>query len=352
MKYNSYEIQDFLTDLEFIDWVRKGDDKADFFQEWLHTDPENKREALIARDILLRLDVKKLTPSQEEYRKSLKRLLRNKRVSIDKRDSSDSENVRGKLLPYLWKSVAMIAFLLIAFGWEWQQRTFETEMQKVEWVSRSCPYGSKLKITLPDKSVINLNSGSRVEFPRAFRGNRKVRLVEGEAFFEVKKISDSPFLVYSDGLEVKVVGTSFNVRAFADEEEIKVSVLTGKVITTGKQDNDKSFVAHLTPNEVIRFEKKSGNYAREYVPDLNILWKSNTIVFENVPFSEAVLELERWYGYTFEFPDKNILKIPGKINGKYKGKSLVEVLDGFTFSLRLEYDIDYDKKIVTVRKSD
>ncbi|BDD09022.1 hypothetical protein FUAX_14540 [Fulvitalea axinellae] len=352
MKYNSYDIEDFLLDPDFIDWVKEPDEeKSSFFHDWLLTNPDNLREALLAKEMLLKLRAEKLSPSEEEFEESLLKILSHKNQESNRHSERDVKTNTVTRKQPIWKWISVAASVILC-GWFLWSVDKEQELAKAPapvWITKQVPFGKKLIITLPDKSKIRLNSGSSVSYQKAFTANRQVRLLNGEAFFEVRKMNGTPFTVQSGDMTITVVGTSFNVRSFSDEDEIQVAVMTGKVITANSPEKDNSFVAHLTPNEVIRYEKNTGNYTKKHVPNLNIPWKNNTILFKDASLKHVLSELERWYGYSFEIP-KEQKDLPGRINGEYKGKSLAEVLDGLVFSMKFDYRIDHKNKKVFLSK--
>ncbi len=99
----------------------------------------------------------------------------------------------------------------------------------------STPSGGQYQVVLPDRSKVWLNSASSLHFPTAFKGNQRVVELTGEAYFEVTKNKEKPFLVKVRDMEVKVLGTHFNINAYSDENNIKTSILEGLVkITKGK----------------------------------------------------------------------------------------------------------------------
>ena len=164
------------------------------------------------------------------------------------------------------------------------------------------------KITLEDGSSVSLESGSELRYTvSTFRTSREVHLI-GEAFFEVAEDKSHPFLVYSGGLTTKVLGTTFRVKAYRDQEEIIVSVTTGKVsvFTQPGQNAEEKVIDNeviLTPNQQAIYNKADDKVARKLIDDPQIVLAKPTLKthYYNVAVSEIFETLEKNYGIDIEF---------------------------------------------------
>lgn len=119
------------------------------------------------------------------------------------------------------------------------------------------PLGSQTKVILPDGSVVCLNSGSVLKYDPAFlrKKNREVYLI-GEGYFEVQKNPEKPFIVHADDINVKVLGTVFNVRSYPEDSEIEVSLIKGKVNVFSTSETRDNVI--LAPDEQLTYDKRSG----------------------------------------------------------------------------------------------
>ncbi|HTE34473.1 MAG TPA: FecR domain-containing protein [Chryseolinea sp.] len=210
--------------------------------------------------------------------------------------------------------------------------------KQVEWITKDAPFGQKSIITLTDGSKVFLNSGSSVSFPKEFSAElREIRLT-GEAFFEVVRNPLQPFHVHTGNVTTKVLGTSFNVQAF-DNEDISITVATGKVQVVASIPNDKSAEddvseAILNPMEQGVFKGHKWITSQVELPRF-LAWKNNTLRFEDAAMSQVAGALERWYNVQIEFENEQIKGC--MINGQFKDQSLKNVLN----SIRYMYNIDY-----------
>lgn len=168
-------------------------------------------------------------------------------------------------------------------------------------VERDEPYqliatstGIVRRVVLPDSSVAWLNAASHIRVPSAFHGSsREVFLDEGEAFFEVQKNPAKPFIVHTAGLDVRVLGTSFNVRAYQAAPEIKVTVSTGRVAVNRQHQS----LAVLTPNQQLRYDHQTKTWSqRDVDAGLERAWQDGDSYLEQASFEELALIFRNTYG--------------------------------------------------------
>lgn len=189
----------------------------------------------------------------------------------------------------------------------------------------STPYGTKSKILLPDSSMVWLNSGSNIRFPSKFSGNSRDVYFSGEGFFEIAKDSTRPMNVITpQGLNVRVLGTKFNLSAYTDNTDISIMLLSGKVEIETKQGNKKFAIV---PKERCIVNNTSATYVINVPQDtLPILgWRAGWLVFDDVPLEQVFKNIRRVYGVEFIFKDKTIFN--QKLSAKFKDESLTQVLD-------------------------
>lgn len=167
------------------------------------------------------------------------------------------------------------------------------------------PKGERMQLIFQDGSKAMLNAETRIKYPRKFGfSERKVEL-EGEAFFEVSPNKDRPFIVDLKVVNVKVLGTTFDVKAYATDSDIFVSLETGKIVL----ENSPSPFAYLKPGEKATYNRKTGicKISRPENIENNSAWKKNQIVFSNTPLSEVLETLSRWYNVEFAVMDSSTL---------------------------------------------
>lgn len=154
------------------------------------------------------------------------------------------------------------------------------------------PNGVMLSVTLPDSTKVILNSGSVVRYPSSFTRNQRVIQLNGEAFFDVSKNPAKPFIIQTRGMEVKVLGTRFNLKSFEDEDVVQLTLEEGAVVAQMDVSNEKKEVC-LTPGEQVILNKKTGEITNKKV-DLQryIGWTSGKLFFNDNTLEEIARELE------------------------------------------------------------
>lgn len=192
----------------------------------------------------------------------------------------------------LWSKYGNIAavFVIVILGAALLWPKAKTSDSLVE--TRS-PYGSKSKVVLADGTLVYLNSGSVLTYPSAFStGTRHVNLV-GEAYFEVKKDPEHPFVVNTHAFSIKVLGTHFNVKAFSDEQLTETSLVEGSVALYQNSDPNHE-MCRLKPNEKVIFNEKERQFKIQRVDAvLETSWRDGEFYFDNETLSSIVKNLER-----------------------------------------------------------
>lgn len=199
-----------------------------------------------------------------------------------------------------WKWIGWAASFLIlccAGGILWLRQggrehlTYQTEVSQ------------KRTVILPDGTLVTLNSDSEITY-REEEGAREVGL-SGEAYFDVKHEKDRPFFVSTKDIRVKVLGTSFNVRAYGSDERISTTLLRGKVRLESR--NRESRPVEMDANQQVNFDRAENVFVPGRMEDYyEADWRSGNLVFENEPLKNILPELEKWYGVPFEI-DESLL---------------------------------------------
>ncbi|KFF04171.1 FecR family protein [Flavobacterium reichenbachii] len=175
--------------------------------------------------------------------------------------------------------------------------------------------GEQTKITLSDGTKIWLNAGSLLKYPSKFKGDTREVYLTGEAFFDVVKDKKHPFIIHTDKMDTKVLGTSFNVQAYPGQTTQEVSVLTGRVNVKSTVTDENVYV---TPGQKVVFKAKNSSlHAFSNIPMNSIsLWRKNIIVFEETPLPEVIATIKRNYNVTVAVENKSLNAL--KINAYFK----------------------------------
>lgn len=189
--------------------------------------------------------------------------------------------------------------------------------------------GQKNQILLPDGTHIWLNSESEISYTSDFNlSNRSIKL-KGEAFFDVKKNEYLPFNVEVDSINIQVLGTAFNVSAYADDPNIKVSLERGKVEV--RMHDDNSFLATLNPNEQATIDKKSiVTTITDCEAYTESIWRQNVLKINNIYTDEMIKKLERWYGVHINVQNMPVSKRYGLTIKEESLREMLELINSIT----------------------
>lgn len=241
-----------------------------------------------------------------------------------------------------WRKIAAIGLILAFISLYYYHRSPE-----VEWISVSVPLGDREKILLPDSSVAWLNAGTTLRYPRDFVSvTRDVELIEGQAFFEVKPNPTQPFYVQTPTLEVSVLGTSFDVKTYPEEELVSVEVRNGQVGVKIPYSDD---VQILDPGYMVLYNKSNSTMELvEKDADYIGAWTDDRITFFNEPIPIVFNALKRKYQVSFitessEWMDSNLTL-------KLDQQSLTDILEVMQHIFGIEYRIEEQGKIIRISK--
>jgi transmembrane sensor len=278
---------------------------------------------------------------------------------------------------YIRSVMRYAAVFILAFGFSWLvhlyflNRTTTPPMPMAEQIQTvEVPYGSKSRLVLPDGSVVNLNSGSSLKYSSSdFNSGSRSVLLTGEGFFSVTKDSKRPFYVITPGIKVKVLGTTFNLKAYTDENMEEATLVSGMVeiyASSDKTEKEKPII--LKPNQravflksgndfltndtgmdnlaIIPVKLKTVNLQPSSRTEQTISWKENELIFDNESFSSLVIRIERWY-------DVNILVDNPELNsarftGKFDKETLEQVLNALVTVTPFKYNIK--QNLITISR--
>ncbi len=203
------------------------------------------------------------------------------------------------------------------------------------------PYGAKTNITLPDGSLVWLNSGSTLSYPTNFSKSRLVTLV-GEAYFEVEK-NDKPFIVSTDYGDVEVKGTSFNVKAYTDDNSFETTLEEGVVaFKVKKAENEVT----LKPGEQV-MKNTNGFTVKQVETKYFTSWKDGKLLFNREPFPDFITKLERWYNVKIEYSDPKLDEL--WYTGTIEMESISEVMEMISKAAPVTYNFNNKTRVFTIK---
>jgi len=191
------------------------------------------------------------------------------------------------------------------------------------------PYGKRSEIMLADGTHIWLNSGSQLSYPTEFKSDSREVYLSGEAFFDVKPNPEKPFYVITRDVRIKVLGTSFNVSSYDEDNTCQTVLIKGRVSAGKNQLFAKTI--DLIPGERMTYDKKNRSITKDKVDiKFHESWISGYLLFDNEPITEIYKKLERYYNKNIE-TEKGLDKI--SFSGKLDLKDRLEdVLENISFA--------------------
>ncbi|MFZ5429895.1 MAG: FecR family protein [Bacteroidota bacterium] len=278
----------------------------------------------------------------------------------------------GKLsqTAYLIFKYAAIVIVMFFAGWMANGLIFPdgkgSVISEVFITEVSVDYGSKSQILLPDGTKVKLNSGSRISYPPVFTKDIRQVNIEGEAYFDVAKESNRPFIVNASAISIKVLGTSFNVKSYAEENIIETTLVEGSIeIYTNLAENTietrKDPIAVLKPNEKATYIRDisqlniSGNLnnqgqaptkankagikiEKEIETSLITAWKDNSLRFKGEKFYDIATKFERWYNVKIEI--RNDALKEETFTGQFDTETIEQALDAMKLTASFNYTIN------------
>lgn len=227
--------------------------------------------------------------------------------------------------------------------------------------------GSKSRVQLPDGTIVMLNAGSKLAYNKDFgKGIREVTLT-GEAFFDVKKMNSVPFVIHTSSIDIKVLGTVFNVKAYPEDKKTETSLIRGSIeVTIKNRPNDKII---LSPSEklvveqsTVAEEPRAVANKKELVASVNTLmsvnklkyeadstvaetlWIENKLVFRDESFEDLAVKLERWYSIELEIADKSLQR--RRFSGIFENETIEQALEALKMTVPFKHEQTGNKIII------
>lgn len=214
----------------------------------------------------------------------------------------------------------------------------------------SVPYGKKVRLQLSDGTIVQLNAGSHFAFPQRFKGMKRVVHLIGEGFFEVAKNEKQPFIVSTQKVDVKVLGTKFNLSAYSSDNICETVLLEGKVEVQGKGKIFNNRI-DLTPNQKAIYSNETKLLTKSNIPDAGfyITWINGWYNFSNEKLDRVLGKLERFYNVKFIY-DKSLIENTLPISGKLDLKdSILDVMGALSGVAKIDYKISNENIVIMTK---
>ena len=279
-------------------------------------------------------------------------------LSVSEQDELSNqvrENIERKIKPvklytpprWIWYASGLAAMWVIIFGLSFyfnvpsstKLSRIQSDIPLSDWAKYENSSAKVLKVDLPDGSTVWLQPKTLLSYNQSDRVYRQVNL-RGEAFFDVIRDENRPFLIYSGKMTTKVLGTSFNVKAYPETDKFEVSVVTGKVSVTNESEKE----VFVTPKQQVILETKTDNLTINEIPkDKTYYWELASLSFDNTPMESVINSIEQNYNVSIDLSPK--LKAC-RLSGNFTDEHLATILEIVCRSIEAEYVIDGDRVIL------
>lgn len=310
--YARYDIKDFLADEAFCRWVlhQKPADNA-FWENWIRNNPDRAGIVANAKELISEIHYAQDYLSEDELQHELQRLSSARKSATEELQYAEPAN---GWLGRFSVALGVLTCLAVAFYFYEQLpvRTGEPQVshellqegKNERWIEVVNNETGTKSIALPDGSSVRLSPESKIRYPATFVKKEREVLLNGEAFFEVTKNPESPFKVYTSDIVTTVLGTSFTVKAFDQDKDVRVVVKTGRVTVSANtaqnktQEPEKNELV-LLPNQQVVYHRDDQKMKRSLIENPSQVGPadvtSQNLIFENAPVAKVFESLQKRY---------------------------------------------------------
>ncbi len=289
---------------------------------------------------------------------------------LEKKTVAVKPRGKSRILKILLQSAAIFVLAYVLGGGTYYllstQNVEEPKEAVAQYFSISAPRGSKSKVELPDGSTVWLNSDSELRYPGIFADNQREVFLTGEAYFDIAKNEAAPFFVRANTIEIKVLGTKFNVKSYPEEGTIETTLEEG-LINISRVGSEQNFL--LKPNQKAVFVKRNGkiNTSGPLIDELKNVkpiqrkeqfilaenvetkvytaWKDQSLIFKSETFEQLVVKMERWYNVEISIENE---RLKSKIlTGSFDKQTIEQALEALKVSSNFKYEID--KNLIKIK---
>jgi transmembrane sensor len=273
----------------------------------------------------------------------------------------------GGLVRKAWTMAGVAASLIVFFLFIYPAATPKKKRPIAQNTVSTKP-GSQSKVQLPDGTQVWLNADSRITYDESFMGlNRELRLC-GEAYFDVAKDKNHPFIIHTSSIDVKVLGTSLNVRSYNNEKNTEAVLIHGSIEITLRNNPDKKIV--LEPNEKLvvqngvtpvvasapqadpRGERRpvmvleKAHFQQQDSIATEVLWVKNKLAFDQETLEDVALKIERWYDVKVTIREESLKHT--EYSGVFENESLSQVMEALRLTGNFRYSVNKKEVIITL----
>ncbi|MCF8379849.1 MAG: FecR domain-containing protein [Bacteroidales bacterium] len=273
---------------------------------------------------------------KNQYHSILNRLInREEKQTIE----LNSESKLRKIYLSFARIAAILIFPILIFSVYQLKQSINFSQQKSTFTELTVPSGSRLKTELPDGSVVWLNGGSSIKYPLAFSNKSRSVEFSGEGFFEIARNEKSPFIVNTDQISVRVLGTKFNLSSYPNDNKISTALVEGKVEILRRFKTGRNNPVNLIPKQIYSLDRSTLKYKveKEENMDKYVAWVEGRLIFDDDPMLDVLSKIEKWYNVNISYPKADLEGL--NFTATFETETLDQVLDLISLAIPVEYTV-------------
>jgi ferric-dicitrate binding protein FerR (iron transport regulator) len=365
MQHKYRTVEDLLKDESFINYcLRKNEQDVHYWEKYLAEHP-GKKELIEEAVQEYRLLITALAQTDLEERLSAFK----KKLAGSYTDNAPVVELKpGSARRPLYRrfsSIAVAALAVIAIGVYIIANIPRTPTAQNHTVQYTCKPGERKSFQFPDGTQVILNAGSEIYLNDQYAKNTREVFLKGEAFFEVQHNAAVPFIVHTASMDVKALGTAFNVKSYNNEGRTETVLVRGLVEVTLKKDKNRKLLLH--PDQKVMWTEDNAHAGVSRSATISnpeqaiikpvkkndngdvkeIAWVQNNLAFEDESFDEIAYQLNRWYNVNIQFESSGIKQY--HFTATFKKEKIEQVLDILRASKKFNYRFEGEQNIVIYR---
>ncbi len=255
----------------------------------------------------------------------------------------EKDNIRGINKPdrtFIWLRIVAAAVAVIAISVSIYLFKIKS-VQENDIALLQTKWGSTAQVKLPDGTMVTLNSSSVLKYPKHFNGSTREVYLNGEGYFDVAKDHQHPFIVHTEKTAIKVLGTAFNLKSYANDAQFEATLFRGSIQAT--LNNDPSVNILLKPSDKLIVNASGYQLTKEtYADHSNTInaetaWMNHKLIFKNEPFNLLANNLTRKYGLDIVFKNDGLRSI--KLSGEFENENIEQVLLSLQIVTKFNYKV-------------
>ena len=285
-------------------------------EEWIEANDENRNEFISQKEIWEKANIPEIKwdtdSSWNQF--AIEQGITSEQKMISHKPANRPSYFRAG---FLIRAAAILLIIITGgyFGLR-QFWSFNTPVKtEIVWNQTVTAPGEKIMLTLGDNTTIILNAESKLNYPAGFSGKIREVYLEGEAYFEVQHDTSRPFIIHTQNISTKVLGTKFNISAFPGDNKISVSLVEGRVnVAMNNSASDENEIELLPKQQLVYDTQKKTGKVEEFDYQQAVGWKDSNFIFNGETLMQVFAKLEKAYGIKFELTDKSMRSKKIKVN--------------------------------------